>query len=361
MVGGFILGITSPQVFMKTLGQIEGRLARKTINKTTKVGRNRWRVDITFKDGFQDEYYVCENRIGCYEVGPLFFGLPYAKVEHPQCFHRREGHCIYYINFPEYGFLWYKRAAQFLVTAALIASGITMKADFNHLFPALPGALMVAGLLCFSYYKHLGSKKSLEWSLMSNEGLTQQNQRLEKMNSKVEILQSLTSALVATADAREACSAIVHGLVHRMHFGSSQIWLFDGEGNLTCFAAEGYSPATMEIIKSAKFRLGEDWDNPYGLLVQTLENGKTIIVNDMEDILPRVSAKTRDFLTALKLSSFIMTPLFHAKSPLGILAGENHRGEKIESQDQLIFQSLAHMLSAAIVKSESMHRDNPAG
>jgi hypothetical protein len=361
MVGGFILGITSPQIFMKTLGQIEGRMALKTINKTTKVGRNRWRVDITFKDGFQDEYYVCENRIGCYEVGPLFFGLPYAKVEHPQCFHRREGHCVYYIDFPEYGFLWYKRAAQFLFAAVLIASGISMNADFRHLFPALPGALMIAGLLCFSYYKHLGSKKSLEWSLMLNEGLTRQNQRLEKMISKVEVLQSLTTALVESADAREACSALVHGLVHRMRFGSSQIWLLDGEGNLACVAAEGYSPATMDIIKAAKFKLGEEWDNPHGLLVQTLENRKTIIVNEMEDILPRVTAKTRDFLTALKLSSFIMTPLFHADTPLGILAGENHQGEKIESQDQLIFQSLAHVLSATIVKSGPMLRDNPSG
>jgi hypothetical protein len=101
---GFVAGVTSPQFLMKSFGQVEERLALKTINRTERVGHNKFRVDITFRDGFKEKAYVCRNRIGMYESMPLFFGLPYAQVEHPQCAFRGDDHCVYTVQFPDSGY-----------------------------------------------------------------------------------------------------------------------------------------------------------------------------------------------------------------------------------------------------------------
>jgi hypothetical protein len=352
VVGGFIIGITSPHMFMKVLTGLEGRIALKTINKTIHLGGNRYRVEITFKDGFLEKPYVCENRIGCYESTPLFFGLPYAKVDHPQCVHRNEGNCIYYVEFPDYGFLWFKRAAQVGVVASIAVASVQLLTGSRSDFPVLPGSILMAALVFFSLYKHFSAKKALAWSLLANEGLIQQNQLLETTHSRVTTLQRLTARLVETGDAGQACALAVKSLVREMHFGSSQIWLLDADREfLSCAAADGYSPETTALIMASKFNYREDLDTVHGLLAQTLEQRKTIIANDVGEVLPRVSPKARAFLESLKLSSFIMTPLFHGDQPLGILAGEYHRGEKIESLDKLLFQSLGHILAGTLIKS----------
>jgi hypothetical protein len=351
-LGGFMVGITSPTFFMKSLGEIEPRLALKTINSTRQVGRGRYRIEITYKDGFMAKPYTCDNRIGCYESVPLFFGLPYAKVEHPQCAHRKEGNCVYYVQFPEFSFLAFKRIALLLFVACFALVPVGILAGPAKAFLAVSVALLVAGLSCLSLYKHLSAKKALEWALIGNEVLVEQNRMLETMNHKLALLAEMNGTLSEIGTIEEASRHVVEGLVKRFGFGSSQIWLLDEDSEfLGCAAAHGYTPEILEGIKQTRFRLGENWDNPHGLLVQTMKEGKTVVANDMGEVLPRLSESARSFLEFLKISSLIMTPLSHGGRTLGILAGEYHRGEKVVSQDRLIFQSIAHVLGSVLIKA----------
>ena len=351
ILGGFVVGVTSPAMFMKTMGAIEGRLALKTITHTTRISKNKFRVDVTYKDGFKPKAYVCENRIGSYEGAPLFFGLPYAKVEHPRCMHRNEGDCLYFVQFPEHGFLIFKRISLALSLAALITFIGWM---FNLRSPILllvSGALVTGASVLYSIYKSLSAKKSLEWSLLVSESMVEQNRLLDAMYTRLASLQRLTTAVSECTDAEACCEKVVQSIVNDFRFGSSQLWLLDGASDyLSCKHAVGYAPEIQNMIMNTRFTYKENWDNPHGLLFQTLEGKKTIIVNDMQEILPRVAEKTRDFLIALKMSSFIMTPLINGDRVLGILASENHRTEKIQNQDKLVFQFISELLTNALLK-----------
>jgi C4-dicarboxylate-specific signal transduction histidine kinase len=152
----------------------------------------------------------------------------------------------------------------------------------------------------------------------------------------------------------------VDALVGKFKFGSSQIWLLDENREfLSCRSALGYSPDLTAFIRNTRFRIGENWDNPYGLLVQTLEQKKTLLINDPEEVYARVTPRTREFLKALNISSFIMTPLIHDDKALGILAAEYHRGEKLHNQDKLLFQSVSNSIANALTTAaliESMER-----
>jgi signal transduction histidine kinase len=350
LVGGFIIGVTSPAFLMRGMGQVEGRLALKTVNKTTKLPGNRFRVDITFKDGFRESQFVCENRIGCYESLPIFFGLPFAKVKHAECAFMGADHCVYEVEFPEYRAKLFNRLSVLFEAAAigLIIAWASGAGPWS--LPAGLGASAL-GFLCLSAYNWQGARKSLEWSLLSNEGLALQNKSLETTNARINALQDLSLILSNLVRTPETCEKIVSFLVTRFHYGSSQIWLLDSTGDmLSCRWALGYSPDLTAFIMNARFRMGANWDNPYGLLIQTMRDGKTVIVNDMEEYLPNLTPRTREFLADLKMSSFILTPLVHKGKSIGILAAENHGGEKVGNQERLLFQAISSIATNALVK-----------
>jgi C4-dicarboxylate-specific signal transduction histidine kinase len=352
-----ILGGTSPGFLMRELRNIEHKVARKTINTTTRIGRNRYRVEIGFRDGFLEPEYVCRNRVGVYESLPLFFGLPHARVEHSQCRFKGADKCVYEIQFPESGFTALNRVVQLSTLASLVCGGLWLA--FRPSAGWAAGAVLsaFAGVLAYAVAKHLAAKSSLNWSLLTNEGLARQNNQLEMTNVQLNSLQRLTDVLNDRTKVQEISDQVVRTLVRDFRFGSSQVWLLDADRKyLACRSAHGYSPELLAFISNTRFKIGENWDNPYGLLVQTLEDKKTLIINEPEELYPRLTARTREFLQTLQVSSFIITPLIHEGQSIGILAAEHHSGGKIQNQDRLLFQSISNSIASALVKADLIER-----
>jgi signal transduction histidine kinase len=350
---GFVAGVTSPQFLMRSFGQIEERLALKTINRTERVGHNKFKVDITFREGFKERDFVCRNRIGMYESMPLFFGLPYAHVEHPQCAFRGDDHCVYTVQFPDTGYSLLPRLFQVSCVVGLVLGLVgTLRAPH---WPWLVAALVTfsAGLLCYSVYRGISAKKALDWSVFSNEALVNQNRSLESMNLQIHSLQELTILLNGSTQVQELCERTVRQLVSAFRFGSSQIWLVEPARNeLRCRAALGYGPERSASLASLSFDLGHQPSRDYGLLAQAIAEQKTVVINEPEGAHATLPPHTRELLEAHELSSLIVTPLIHDGKPLGLLAAEHHHGQKLEHKDRLFFQSLSNSVANALVKAE---------
>ncbi len=349
----FILGITSPGFLMRSFGTIESKLAPRTIAKLKQVGPNAFQSDVTHKDGFKEAPYVCRNRIGCYESMPLFFGLPHAQVEHPECAFKGADHCVYIVRFPAFGTGWLNRAFVILLFLAL-ALGVAYLVHRDR-FAIAASALVSLNLAsaCLALHKSRNARRAMDWSRQTNEGLERQNRILEATNEQIHSLQELTSIRNASMSVQDICDRVVRTLVGNFRFGSSQIWLLDEPREyLSCRSAIGYSPELSAYIRNTRFKMGQDWDNPYGLLIQTLDQGKTLLVNEPEEVYAKVTPRTREFLMALGISSFIITPLIHEGRSFGILAAEYHHGEKFRNQDRLLFQSIANSIAGALVAAE---------
>jgi len=349
----FILGITSPGFLMRSFGTIETKLAPRTIAKLKQVGPNAFQSDITHKDGFKEAPYVCRNRIGSYESMPLFFGLPHARVEHPECAFKGADHCVYIVRFPAFGTGWLNRAFVILVALA-VALGAAYLLHRDRFAIAASALLSLnLGWACLALHKSRNAKRAMDWSRQTNEGLERQNRILEATNEQINSLQELTSIRNASMSVQDICDHVVRTLVDNFHFGSSQIWLLDEPREyLSCRSAIGYSPELSAFIRNTRFKMGEDWDNPYGLLIQTLDQGKTLLVNEPEEVYAKVTPRTREFLMALGISSFIITPLIHEGKSFGILAAEYHHGEKFRNQDRMLFQSIANSIAGTLVAAE---------
>ena len=357
-LAGFIAGVTSPQFFMRSFGQIEQRLALKTINRTERIGHNKFKVDITLRDGFKEREFVCRNRIGMYESSPLFFGLPYAHVEHPECAFRGDDHCVYTVQFPDTGYSLLPRLFQLSCVAGLgLALAGALRAPH---WPWLAAALttLCAGLICYSVFRGISAKKALEWSVLSNEALVSQNRALESMNMQIQSLQQLTILLNSSTRVQELCEQTVGQLVSAFRFGSSQLWLVAPAGSqLCCRAALGYGVEQTAALASATFTLEDGRRTGYGLLVQALAEQQTLVVNEPESARPTLPLHLGELLESHQLSSFIITPLIHDGKPLGLLAAEHHHGQKIEHKDRLLFQSLSNSVANALVKAELLRGD----
>lgn len=351
-LGGYIIGGTSPAFFMKALSQIEQRIAKKTLNRTEQIGPGKYRVEITFREGFREHWYVCENRIGCYEGAPLIFGLPYAKVDHPQCLHRGEGNCVYLVEFPESGYLSLKRFALLL---GLVCAGTTGYAAAVWRGPVslvLPLSAAAATLALYSAYKHLNAKASLRWSILLNESLATQSALLERMTIRMSEFYKLVAGLGECGDRAEACDRVTAHLVKELGFGSSQVWLAVGAPPvLKCVSMEGFAEKARALSRSAEFGLAQESAADGSLLGQAVRQRTPVIVEAVADILPRISPAAADYVKALGYSSFILTPMFDGPRPVGLLVGGYHKGEKIDSQDRALFQSLAVTLGAVLVRS----------
>ncbi len=353
VLGGFVAGILSPSMLMKQLAKVEGQLARKTISHTKELSPNHYHIKVSFRDGFQEGINGCQNRIGCYESSSRFFGLPYANVEHPQCFFRGDKQCEYFVTIPEFGFIFYRKIALFLFFLTLIFSVISIVSVHSIGAGIISAVCLITGLLAYSFYSYQNAKKSMEWSTLTNEAVLQQKNELERSNIQVSSLQNLTVELNATVKLQDICEIVTHTLTKSFQYDSSQIWLLDdSKKNLFCKSAIGYSPDLMQRLLATQFEMGQGWDNPHGLLIQTLEQGKTLLVNDVDEALAKLSASTRAFLSTLKMSSFIITPLFDQQTPIGILSAENHHGKKVENKDKLLFHSISNIVANALVKSD---------
>ncbi len=304
---GFIAGVTSPEVVIRQLGRIEGRMALKTVTTTESLGRRRYRVETHFKDGFREAPEACRNRIGCYEATPRFFGLPYAKVEHPECAFRGDPHCVYYVTLPEFRFVILRPLGWGSFPFILASAFIFFFTGGLHFWGYLTMALAIVGMGCLAAFKHLTAKKSLEWNQFLNDGLAKQNSDLEVALTQIRSLQDLTLSLGRSTQVQSIADHVVQTLVKQFGYGSSQLWMLDESGKwLACRSCTGYSRDITAYIRATRFEIGPDWDNPYGLLVRTLQHRQTLLVNEVEAALEKLTPRSRDFLSTLKMSSFII-------------------------------------------------------
>jgi hypothetical protein len=350
-IGGHVVGVTSPAIFLKCLGAVEGRLALKTITKTTRINQNRYKIDVTYRDGYVPPVYGCQNRIGSYEAGPLFFGLPYAKVEHPRCLHRDEGDCQYYIQFPEHGFFIFKRASQVLFSVAIISACLWLMVDRNSIFAIAIIPLVIASTIFYNIFSLLSTKKAQEWSLLANDGADKQNRLLTTMYSQLTSLQNLFTSLEEIGYGQERNLKIANVILGELHYGSCQVWLLVPERNsLICLFSKGYSWDFSNASIPSKFSAENVADNPYDYLAQVLESRKALIMNELLDFLPRVSMKSNEFLVGLKLSSMIVIPLIRGERVLGVLAAERYGMKKIDNQDSLVFRFMSEILTNSLAK-----------
>jgi len=151
----FTATFASPVILFQNLGKLEQRLVRTTQVDTKQVGKNQFIFTISHKEGYKEPASACRNRQGIYEAGPTPFGLPFARVEHPECALRGDPHCVYKVTIPEYRFYWLRKLA--LLLGGVSLAGVLVSLSMQNLM-GLAGWGGIANLSLFFYLLFMRKK-----------------------------------------------------------------------------------------------------------------------------------------------------------------------------------------------------------
>ncbi len=326
-----LMSLVSVYVFMERLYPI---LSRGATVKARKLDSNRVEIVSTPKQGVNEKLYQCENRIGTFEALARWFTRKFARVEHPECFHRGGECCRYIITWEKTpSFIWKRmRSYAFLLCASLSLASFFLLPLMNWLVVLLLCAFLT---MLFSYYSEYLEKKDLVKTIQTQGNAAED--LLEEINVRYNdalLIKEVGQATSMFMDTEKLFTSVMEIMERRLNFDRGGIWLANNERTrLDWRVGYGYDPDTEELLKGTSFRL----DNPHskGVAVQAFKKQRPFLVNRISEIEKDLSARSIEFVKKIGAQSFICIPLVYERNSFGILFVDNLKSKKSLSQSDI--------------------------
>ncbi len=343
----FMGAFATPAMLYKHMEKIESRLVRTTRVQTSCLGRNRFRINVTFVDGFRESWYSCRNRIGSYESIPTLFGLPFAEVKHTQCAFRGDEQCVYDVTVPEIPFLVYRLR---ILILALLSFGMLLLGVFlNELLLTYAGALgLCTGLAGFISVLRKQVLCLREWSRNSKQALEAQNFNLLRQTEMVHKFHKF-SREVNSCNRMETVSKKASELLTKLFgYSGSIVWIVDEKRVMYHGGSFGFEASAEQLLDSTKYLVPVGEKKPDSFIAKVLGSCETLLVNDPEKAMKRFIPITKYLMDRFKPSSLIISPLIQNGKAIGMIMGVFLNGEKVTYQDKLYFESVAPIVSKTL-------------
>ncbi|MGD8740876.1 MAG: 4-vinyl reductase, partial [Desulfobacterales bacterium] len=207
--GGFgaakqlMIGLMSPVAGYLLTEKYYPIFVRGAVVKARKIGPVTVEIVSKPNPGVDEKPYQCENRAGTFEAIARLFTDKFARVDHPECFHRGDHHCRYVITWEKTAALVWKRIRNY----TLLLAGLCSLTLFWFMpLPAWGAAVLSLALLsaCVSCYAQYLEKKELTQTVEAQKA-TSENQILEsniRYNnaSLIQEIGQVTSTILAIDD-----------------------------------------------------------------------------------------------------------------------------------------------------------------
>ena len=92
----------SPRTIFKQLARAVPKFTTTSTMEVLEAGPTRATMRYTLHEGFEHSRLDCRYAQGLFSVIPQFFGLPPARIEHPECQSDGFDACVYHVTFPRY-------------------------------------------------------------------------------------------------------------------------------------------------------------------------------------------------------------------------------------------------------------------
>jgi signal transduction histidine kinase len=96
--------VGSPMLFYTAIAKMAARVNKVLDMSATRLGSNRMRITVRRRPEAPVETYpwLCKCREAQIAEAPTIFGLPPARIEHPQCMLRGDDACVYDVQAPDH-------------------------------------------------------------------------------------------------------------------------------------------------------------------------------------------------------------------------------------------------------------------
>jgi PAS domain S-box-containing protein len=356
LVKRYALGFINPANIYVLTGKLIPLLTRGAAIRTRRLGATKVEIAATPYPGVQEKQYQCENRLGSLESIGLQFSKQYAKVEHPECFHRGDTCCRYIISWDKAPSMFWKHIRNISLLFDLVAAGPLL-----FYLPVWTGVAAVLGLglktaLIAIYGLHL-EKADLTRTVVAQGDAAQEH--IHDVNTRYSnalLVQEVGNATATILNKDELITTIMAIMQNRLNFDRGAIMLANAEGSrLDYIAGYGFGPEKELILKGIRFNLTHP--DSKGIFVRSFWDQKPLIIEDIGAIQHQFSAKSQHLLEAIEIRSLISVPIIYENKPVGIIVVDNVKSQNRLSQSDLnLIMGLASQLAVGISNADSFQK-----
>ena len=353
LVKRYALGFMNPANVYGLIGKLMPLLTRGTAMQSQRKAAAKVEIIATPYPGVQEKIYQCENRIGVFESIGKQFSNQYARVEHPECFHKGSDHCRYIITWEKAPAIRWTRVRNYSILFDCIAAPIFMYSlPGMTAFAAVMGLALKSALLAI-YGLYL-EKKDLTRTVSAQGDAAQEH--INEVNTRYSnalLVQEIGNATATILHKDKLIRAVLGIMQNRLDFDRGAILLADSEDRYLQFMA-GYGFGLDNRSSMGQIRFNLSNAESKGIFVRSFQDQKPLIVDDMNAIKHEFSTKSQKLLENIKVRSLICVPVIYEKKTLGLIVVDNVKSQKELTQSDLnLIMGMASQLAVGINNADS--------
>jgi len=352
----YLLGFVTPAAAYAFVEKIAAHVNRGKIFRIKNIGVQQVEVVVTSNPDVHEQIFQCESRIGTLEALTMLFTDKYAKIDHPSCIHRGDGHCVYLVTWEESPSLFWKRIRNY---AALLSIPICIALSF--LIPPQAAAsfffFCISVVSGISYYsEYLDGRKLTKNILNHGDAASRLLDQINTIYNNALLVQEIGQATSVILDVDKLITFIIEALEKRLDFDRGMIMLANRDKTRLVYTIGfGYNPGQREYLENVEFHL----DNPdsRGAFVVSFKKQIPFLINDLSEIEIDLSQRSIDFAKKMGTHSFVCVPIIFKKESLGILVVDNVQSKRLLNQsDMNLLMGIAPQIAISINNAMSYRK-----
>ena len=347
----YILGLMSPGSLYLLMEKHYPVLSRGVSISAKKIGTDTVELIAVPKPGVAEKPYQCANRTGLFEALAKLLTEKFAKIEHPDCFHKGQDRCRYLITWEKTPPLIWRRIRNIFLGMGCLAALV--------LFFILPTDSWLLFLLLTALVSITLSFNSvrLERNLFSRTVETQKEAAEESLvESEVRynnamLIQEIGQATSRILDIERLVKTVVGIMEKRLDFDRGMIMLADIPRTFLSYSAGyGHTPEIEALLKRTDFHLNKPESR--GVFVKAMREQKPFLVNNIGEIEAMLSPRSLEYARRLGTQSMICVPIVYERDSLGILAVDNSKSKRqLRQSDMSLLMGVASQLAVSIINA----------
>ncbi len=356
LVKRYALGFVNPANIYALTGKLMPLLTHGAAIQSRRMGAAKVEITATPYPDVHEKPYQCENRIGSFESVGMQFSNQYARVEHPECFHRGDDSCRYIITWEKAPFILWRRFRNYSFFFDLPAAVFLLV-----YLPPWIGLAAVLGLALktalITIYGLQLEKQDLTRTVGAQGDAAQEHiNEIDTRYSNALLVQEVGKATATILNKEELITVVMGIMQNRLDFDRGSILLADSDSmHLDYIAGYGFGRENEATLRKIRFNLNHA--DSKGIFVRSFRDQKPLIVDDIGEIKHQFSAKSQQLLESIKARSLICVPIIYENKALGIIAVDNVKSQKRLSQSDLnLMMGLASQLAVGINNADSFRK-----
>ncbi|RLB96874.1 MAG: hypothetical protein DRH90_24215, partial [Deltaproteobacteria bacterium] len=347
----YLLSLLNLSTLYLLIEKVYSIFSRGASIKARKLGPNKIEIISTPQKGVKEKPYQCENRIGMFESVAKFFVQNYARVEHPECFHKDHSYCRYIITWDRENSAILKQVRNILLSVTGLATLLLYFFLSLHTWGFLALSFGLVGM-SFSFVVEYLAQKELT-GILRKKGSEARSliSEMKIRHDNALLVQEIGDAISSVLDIENLVKTVVHSMQMYLDFDRGIIMLSDSrKTRLAYVAGYGYDYTKESDLKRLRFHL----DNPgsQGVFTRAFREQKPMLIRDVTQIENSFSDRSIKFINDMNVQSLICIPIIYKNESLGVLGVDNIKSKRpLNTSDISLLMGVASQTAVGIMNA----------